>query len=620
MLAFITALALAQAEAPTNPIPASVLAHVPAEAVVCVQVASQHDLRRALRGLWGDPETAAFDFEGWLEESPFYADPAPMFDPARSMLTFTTSLDFRRTPILYAIIATHNPEAAVARFDGSDLLSVVDLGEGYIGLTEDPRGFPTSATPSELPLGLGTGLVDVALRVDDELAGYIELAKFAIRSTLAETVAEIEQDAEAHPATTNASLAFLDASGGAALGILDGFEGARFSIGTSGGRAQAELELQWKPDSPLAQRLATAELDFADLVLELDRHAGLGLATNLDLAGALDAGREPLFDLLDALVEQLGDEMPAPDGWPNAAAAALDVSEAMLIAYDALAVLGGGVVAQLGDAPGEITLAATAFDETAWRHAFEDWLANPMAHSFGFVAKGELQLGFDRARFEEHWSEDQTALKMASALEAYLASPLDLGVKRRGALRGVFAGAPSGEVDGTVTALAERVAPGSAALLGHINMDALARLFSSRPFADLAGRGEQLAASLTHDGTRTRLAVALDNAALADLLRAEKERTTPDFARDVLPLFERACTNCHGERRQKEGLRLDSLAGVRAGSEWGAVIEPGMADASVLVQALRAPLDDDLHMPPPNKTQLTRAEIERIAAWVDSLN
>src|SRR5207247_7628502 len=31
------------------------------------------------------------------------------------------------------------------------------------------------------------------------------------------------------------------------------------------------------------------------------------------------------------------------------------------------------------------------------------------------------------------------------------------------------------------------------------------------------------------------------------------------YAKDIRPLFETACFNCHGERRQRAGLRLDSL-------------------------------------------------------------
>jgi hypothetical protein len=55
-----------------------------------------------------------------------------------------------------------------------------------------------------------------------------------------------------------------------------------------------------------------------------------------------------------------------------------------------------------------------------------------------------------------------------------------------------------------------------------------------------------------------------------------------DFLRDVLPILERSCVECHGEQTRESGLRLDSEAAVLRGSVWGPVVEPGRSDESPL--------------------------------------
>jgi Ca2+-binding EF-hand superfamily protein len=69
------------------------------------------------------------------------------------------------------------------------------------------------------------------------------------------------------------------------------------------------------------------------------------------------------------------------------------------------------------------------------------------------------------------------------------------------------------------------------------------------------------------------------------------------YAKDILPLFEASCFNCHGERRQRAGLRLDSLEAALQGSDEGKVITPGKSKESSLVLAV-AQIDDETAMPP----------------------
>src|SRR5436853_2598671 len=60
----------------------------------------------------------------------------------------------------------------------------------------------------------------------------------------------------------------------------------------------------------------------------------------------------------------------------------------------------------------------------------------------------------------------------------------------------------------------------------------------------------------------------------------------PTFDRDVKPIFERRCSSCHGEEKQRGGLNLATLADVMKGGEDGAVVVPGKSDESLMIKLL----------------------------------
>jgi cytochrome c553 len=88
-----------------------------------------------------------------------------------------------------------------------------------------------------------------------------------------------------------------------------------------------------------------------------------------------------------------------------------------------------------------------------------------------------------------------------------------------------------------------------------------------------------------------------------------------DFKRDIQPIFARACLSCHGAKKHKAGLRLDSGKTALEGSYAGPVIIPRDALRSRLLHVV-AGLDPDLKMPPRGKS-LTRVEIGRLRAWIE---
>ena len=90
-----------------------------------------------------------------------------------------------------------------------------------------------------------------------------------------------------------------------------------------------------------------------------------------------------------------------------------------------------------------------------------------------------------------------------------------------------------------------------------------------------------------------------------------------DFARDVLPVLQRSCFECHGERKASGGLRLDNPTGLLKGGDSGAVIVARKPDNSELLRRISLPKNDSDVMP--NRGDpLTTEEIARIKSWIEA--
>ena len=87
------------------------------------------------------------------------------------------------------------------------------------------------------------------------------------------------------------------------------------------------------------------------------------------------------------------------------------------------------------------------------------------------------------------------------------------------------------------------------------------------------------------------------------------------FARDVAPILQKHCLDCHAADGPEAELKLDTEHGLLYGSRSGRVVVPGEAEASMLVRLLDK--DAKPHMPP--EGQLTPAEIAVIAKWMNGL-
>ncbi|MBI1375376.1 MAG: DUF1549 domain-containing protein [Phycisphaera sp.] len=85
------------------------------------------------------------------------------------------------------------------------------------------------------------------------------------------------------------------------------------------------------------------------------------------------------------------------------------------------------------------------------------------------------------------------------------------------------------------------------------------------------------------------------------------------FETKVRPLLSNRCFECHGEKKHKADLRVDSLAGLVNGGKSGPAIERGNPDKSLMITAIGYS-DPDLQMPP--KKQLTADEVATLTEWV----
>lgn len=88
-----------------------------------------------------------------------------------------------------------------------------------------------------------------------------------------------------------------------------------------------------------------------------------------------------------------------------------------------------------------------------------------------------------------------------------------------------------------------------------------------------------------------------------------------DFAKDVVPILQSRCVECHGPDKQKGKLRLDTPAALLKGGKDGEVVKAGDAANSELYKRLLLPKEDDDRMPSKGDP-LTAPQIETLKNWI----
>lgn len=87
--------------------------------------------------------------------------------------------------------------------------------------------------------------------------------------------------------------------------------------------------------------------------------------------------------------------------------------------------------------------------------------------------------------------------------------------------------------------------------------------------------------------------------------------TTVSFSKDVYPILESRCLNCHGGDNTREGLSVKSYADLMAGSDNGFVVLPGDAANSLLVELVAT------QEMPKRGAKLTPPQVQLLTDWVN---
>ncbi len=84
------------------------------------------------------------------------------------------------------------------------------------------------------------------------------------------------------------------------------------------------------------------------------------------------------------------------------------------------------------------------------------------------------------------------------------------------------------------------------------------------------------------------------------------------FAKDVMPLIQSRCFNCHGGQQTSKGLNLTSYDSLMAGSQNGPVLTAGDSANSLIVKLVTA------GKMPKRGPQLTPSEVQLLADWINA--
>ena len=87
------------------------------------------------------------------------------------------------------------------------------------------------------------------------------------------------------------------------------------------------------------------------------------------------------------------------------------------------------------------------------------------------------------------------------------------------------------------------------------------------------------------------------------------------FSRDVAPVLLQKCQACHGARKAKGALRVDSFARLLVGGDGGEAIAPGKPDDSPLYELI-ASADADERMPK-DSDPLSKQQIALVRRWIE---
>lgn len=89
------------------------------------------------------------------------------------------------------------------------------------------------------------------------------------------------------------------------------------------------------------------------------------------------------------------------------------------------------------------------------------------------------------------------------------------------------------------------------------------------------------------------------------------------FTDIIYPILDSRCTSCHNESKSKGDLQMHTVEGLLKGGGNGPVFVAGNPQESEIIKRIHLPENDEKHMPPEGKMQLTDEQIELLAWWIN---
>lgn len=90
---------------------------------------------------------------------------------------------------------------------------------------------------------------------------------------------------------------------------------------------------------------------------------------------------------------------------------------------------------------------------------------------------------------------------------------------------------------------------------------------------------------------------------------------TVDFFKDIQPILETKCLDCHKGAKVKGGLRLDTLAdAMKGGKDDGPAVQPGRPGESALLKRVTSKDEDEIM--PPKGNPLTPEQVAALTTWI----
>ncbi len=150
-------------------------------------------------------------------------------------------------------------------------------------------------------------------------------------------------------------------------------------------------------------------------------------------------------------------------------------------------------------------------------------------------------------------------------------------------------------------------------------MQSRVRFFTQLALVTLVGITGHLGGSLTHgeDFLFGEASAEKSETAVIPQRVLDNPGQAMVFADIIQPILAQKCYNCHSSKKQKGQLRLDTREALQQGGKHGVVISHGNPNESELIKRILLPVEDEDHMPPRERDQLTMTEAEVIRVWIE---